>query len=169
MRFFFLLCLSFPVLAGTYNISTVAGSNNVGENIPATSAILIQAEGIATDPAGNIYVSDANNHRVRRIAPSGIITTIAGNGFAGFAGDGGPASSSQLNSPYGLALDLSGNLYIADLGNARIRIITPAGIISTIAGGGLLPAGGPNEGSMATDCRKNSRGRVPDDRCQRKD
>ena len=150
MRLFSFFCLLLPALAGSYNISTVAGSNWVGENIPATSAILLQAEGVAADPTGNIYISDARNHSVRCIAPNGIIRTIAGNGVPGFAGDGGPASSSQLNSPYGLAFDRSGNLYIADLGNARIRLITPAGIISTLAGGGALPAGGPNEGSMAT-------------------
>lgn len=150
MRFLPFLCLALPALAGSDNISTIAGGNWVGENIPATSAILLQAEGIASDPAGNIYVSDANNHRVRCIAPDGIIRTIAGNGIAGFAGDGGPASASQLNSPYGLGFDRSGNLYIADLGNARIRRIAPSGIITTIAGGGAFPAGGKNEGSMAT-------------------
>ncbi len=141
-------CLSLQ--AGSYTISTVAGSDWVGENVPATSAILLQAEGIATDLKGNIYISDAANHRVRCISPNGIIRTIAGTGIAGFAGDNGPASSAQLNSPYGLALDFAGNLYIADLGNARIRLMTPSGIISTIAGGGALPAGGKNEGSMAT-------------------
>jgi trimeric autotransporter adhesin len=141
-------CLSLQ--AGSYTISTIAGSDWVGENVPATSAILMQAEGIVTDPVGNIYISDANNHRVRCISPNGNIRTIAGNGIAGFAGDNGPASGSQLNSPYGLAIDFAGNLYIADLGNARIRRISPGGIISTIAGGGTLPAGGKNEGSMAT-------------------
>src|ERR1700691_3945969 len=140
----FLFCLSLQ--AASYNISTVAGSDWVGENVPATSAILIQAEGIATDSSGNIYISDANDHRVRCISTNGIIRTIAGNGVAGFAGDGGPASASQLNSPYGMAFDFAGNLYIADLGNARIRKITPAGIITTVAGGGSLPAGGANEG-----------------------
>ncbi len=148
MRILFLFCLSLQ--AASYNISTIAGSDWVGENVPATSAILLQAEGIVTDNVGNIYISDANNHRVRCISGNGNIRTIAGNGTAGFAGDNGPASSSQLNSPYGLAFDFAGNLYIADLGNARIRRITPSGIISTIAGGGTLPAGGKNEGSMAT-------------------
>jgi uncharacterized protein (TIGR03437 family) len=137
-------------LAGSYTISTVAGSDWVGENVPATSAIFLQAEGIAMDGVGNIYVSDANNHRVREITPNGIVHTIAGNGIAGFAGDGGPASAAQLNSPYGLALDGYGNLYIADLGNARIRCITPAGSISTVAGGGTLAAGGGNDGTNAT-------------------
>lgn len=135
--------------AGSYTISTVAGSDWVGENVPATSALLFQAEGIAMDSAGNIYISDAMNHRVRQITPNGFIHTIAGSGSPGFSGDGGSASSAQLNSPYGLALDSAGNLYIADLGNARIRRITPAGIISTIAGGGSLPAGGNNDGSPA--------------------
>lgn len=141
-------CLSLQ--AGSYTISTIAGSDWVGENVPATTAILFQAEGIATDASGNIYISDAGNHRVRCVSTSGFIRTIAGNGTAGFAGDGGPASASQLNSPYGLAFDSAGNLYIADLGNARVRRITPAGVISTVAGGGILPAGGLNEGSMAT-------------------
>src|SRR5579863_9210311 len=144
-----LLTFCLTLHAASYTISTIAGSDWVGENVPATSAILLQAEGIVTDPAGNIYISDANNHRVRCISANGNIRTIAGNGIAGFAGDNGPASLSQLNSPYGLAFDFAGNLYIADLGNARIRCISPAGIISTIAGGGNLPAGGNNEGSMA--------------------
>jgi uncharacterized protein (TIGR03437 family) len=150
MRVFLLLLLSFPALAGNYNISTIAGSDWVGENIPATSAILLQAEGIAADNSGNIYISDANNHRVRCLSPNGFIRTIAGNGVAGFAGDNGPAASSQLNAPYGLSFDFAGNLYIADLGNARIRRIAPSGIISTVAGGGAFPAGGQNDGSMAT-------------------
>jgi uncharacterized protein (TIGR03437 family) len=144
------LCLSLQAFAASYTISTIAGSDWVGENVPATSAIFLQAEGIAADNYGNIYISDAGNHRVRCIAPSGLIRTIAGNGIPGFSGDNGPASAAQLNSPYGLSFDFAGNLYIADLGNARIRRISPSGIISTIAGGGALPAGGKNEGSMAT-------------------
>ena len=144
------VCLSLQAFAASYSISSIAGSDWVGENVPATSAVLIQAEGIAADNFGNIYISDAGNHRVRCIAPNGLIRTIAGNGTAGFSGDNGPASAAQLNSPYGLSFDFAGNLYIADLGNARIRRISPSGIISTVAGGGSLPAGGKNEGSMAT-------------------
>jgi len=153
MRLFFaLLSAPFWMLAqpGSYTIATIAGSNWVGDNGPATSALLFQAEGIAVDLAGDIYISDAANHRVRKVSPAGVITTYAGTGVAGFSGDGGPASAAQLNSPYGLALDGLGNLYIADLGNARVRSVALDGTIATVAGGGLLPPGGANEGSAAT-------------------
>jgi uncharacterized protein (TIGR03437 family) len=153
MRLFF-ACAFFGTLAAafdaTYTISTVAGSGWVGDNGPATSAILVQAEGIAADASGNLYVSDAANHRVRKLSPSGIITTVAGTGVAGFSGDGGPAVAAQLNAPYGLAADSHGNLYIADLGNARVRWVRPDGIIATIAGGGSIPPGQWNDGSTAT-------------------
>src|SRR5579864_7287836 len=135
--------------AADYTISTAAGSSWVGDNGPALSAILLQAEGLASDFNGNLYIADAADHRVRRVAPDGTITTFAGTGVRGFSGDAGPATASQLNSPYGLATDPRGNLYIADLGNARVRRVTPDGNIATIAGGGSLPAGGPNEGSLA--------------------
>jgi uncharacterized protein (TIGR03437 family) len=108
----------------------------VGDNGAATQGLLLQAEGIASDSGGNLYVSDAADHRVRKVTPAGIITTVAGTGIQGFSGDGGPAGAAQLNSPYGLILDGTGNLYIADLGNARIRRVTPDGTISTVAGGG---------------------------------
>ena len=134
----------------SYTIATVAGSSWVGDGGPATSAVLFQAEGIAADVNGNLYIADSANHRVRRVTPLGIITTLAGTGFAGFSGDGGPANAAQLNSPYGVALDGTGNVFIADLGNARIRRIDGNGIITTVAGGGSLPAGGENDGTAAT-------------------
>ena len=151
MRLLFAI-LAVRALAGdvSYRIETVAGSDYVGDHGPATSAILLQADGIAADGAGSLYISDAASHRVRKISTSGIITTYAGTGIAGFSGDSGPAASAQLNAPYGIAVDGGGNLYIADLGNARIRRVAPSGIIDTIAGGGSLPAGGPNEGTAAT-------------------
>jgi uncharacterized protein (TIGR03437 family) len=133
-----------------YTISTIAGSSWNGDNGPATLAILTQAEGIVCDSAGNFYVADAANHRIRRITRAGAITTFAGTGVAGFSGDGGPASSAQLNSPYGLVMDGVGNLFVADLGNARVRIIGVDGNIATIAGGGSLAPGGSSEGSAAT-------------------
>jgi len=139
-----------PADVVSYRVDTVAGSDWVGDNGPAIGAILLQAEGIAADTYGNLFVADAAGERVREITPAGTISTVAGTGVQGFSGDGGPASAAQLNSPYGLAFDASGNLYIADLGNGRVRRMTPGGIITTIAGGGTVPAGGVNDGSLAT-------------------
>src|SRR5579862_1319787 len=104
-----------------YTISTFAGSDFTGDNATAGLGILRQSEGIVYDFTGNLYIADAADHRVRMVTPAGIITTIAGNGLPGFSGDGGPAIDAQLNSPYGLAFDGAGGLYIADLGNARVR------------------------------------------------
>lgn len=135
---------------GSYTINTVAGSDWVGDGGPATSAILIQSQGMVMDGAGNLYIADAGDHRVRRVSASGVIQSVAGTGIFGFSGDGGPAVQAQLNSPYGLALDTQGNLYIADLGNARVRRVSADGNITTVAGGGALPAGGANNGTVAT-------------------
>ncbi|MDQ6707996.1 MAG: hypothetical protein M3Z85_18725 [Acidobacteriota bacterium] len=136
------VCLAFALLPGTtakgaslsYVIETVAGSSLVGDGGPAALASLSDAEGVCADRAGNVYVSDANDHRVRRITAGGTISTIAGTGVAGFQGDNGPANQARLNLPYGVAVDAAGNLYIADLGNNRVRRVDPAGIITTIAG-----------------------------------
>ncbi len=138
------VCLSFlmllaPAVGQTYVIETIAGTSAVGDNGPATAALLAQAEGIAIDGMGNVYVADAGDNRVRKISASGIITTIAGNGFAGFSGDGGPAIAAQLDHPYGIALDFAGNVYVADLGNACVRRVDANGVITTIAGGGSTP------------------------------
>jgi uncharacterized protein (TIGR03437 family) len=132
------LLFTFPLflLADTppvYTIQTVAGTSFVGDGGAATAAILSQPEGIAVDATGNIYFADADSNRVRKIAPDGTIQTVAGTGLAGFSGDGGPAASAQLNQPYGLALDAAGDLYIADLGNGRVRRIALDGTISTVA------------------------------------
>jgi uncharacterized protein (TIGR03437 family) len=125
--------------APIYTIQTVAGSNSVGDGGPALAAIFSQTEGITVDNQGNIYVADAENNRVRKISATGMITTFAGTGVSGFSGDGGAANLATLNQPYGLAIDPAGNLYIADLGNARIREVTPDGKIQTVAGGGSTP------------------------------
>ena len=131
-------------LAQGYTITTVAGGGNiggtgVGDGGPAVGALLLNPSGMAMDSAGNLYIADANSSvdLVRKVAPNGIISTIAGiNEQAGYTGDGGPATRAQLNSPNGLALDSSGNLYIADTFNNRIRKVAPNGIITTVAGGG---------------------------------
>jgi len=134
-------CISFLLLATTmayaapsvYTVRSIAGSDWVGDKGPARDSLLLQAEGLATDRDGNLYVSDAQTHRVRQISPTGIIRTIAGTGVAGFSGDGGPAVVAQLSAPYGLAVDTTGNLFIADLANHRIRRIARDGTISTVA------------------------------------
>lgn len=108
-------------------ITTVAGSCGTsgfsGDSGAATSAKLNSPTGVSVDRVGNIYVADMNNHRIRQINTSGIITTVAGTGSAGFSGDNGSATSAQLNSPRGMAVDSAGNVYIADTSNYRIRSI----------------------------------------------
>jgi len=117
-----------------YSIETVAGSSMVGDGGAAIAAALSDAEGVAADSAGNIFIADANDHRVRKIATDGTISTVAGDGFPGFRGDGGPASTARLNTPYGVAVDHAGNLFIADLGNNRVRKVSPDGSITTVPG-----------------------------------
>lgn len=117
-----------------YAIATVAGSASLGDGGPAIDAQIAAIQGVAADRSGNLYLSDTDHNCVRKIDPKGIITTVAGAGTAGFSGDGGPATAAQLNLPYGLAVDLNGFLYIADLGNNRVRRVSPAGAIDTYAG-----------------------------------
>ncbi len=125
------------LFAGTpaYTIHTFAGSDLVGDNGPASGAFVSILEGVCADAAGNIYVADADDNRVRKINASGIVTTYAGTGFAGFGGDGGPAAQAALRSPFGIRIDARGNLFIADLGNGRIRRVGSDGKISTVASG----------------------------------
>jgi uncharacterized repeat protein (TIGR01451 family) len=116
----------------------IGGSGFDGDGGPATSAFLNAPTEVALDPAGDVFIADRNNHRIRRVdAGTGIITTIAGNGVAGFSGDGGPATSASLNFPNGVAADPFGNVYIADPNAQRIRRVAADGIITTIAGTGV--------------------------------
>lgn len=133
----------------SYRIETMAGSSNLGDGGPATAAQFGIIKGIAVDLWGNLYVSDTDHQRVRKIAPGGTVTTLAGTGTAGFSGDGGLATAAQLNLPYGLVVDLAGYVYVADLGNSRVRRIAPDGTISTYAGNGVAGSGG--DGGAATD------------------
>lgn len=140
-------------------ISTIAGNgqtfdgNDSGDGGLATKAILNSPFALAIDGSGNIYVADAGmgGNRIRKINKQGIISTIAGNGQGGYSGDGGPAIKAAFNSPVGVAVDGSGNIYIADLGNYRIREVNTAGIISTIAGSdGEFSSGDGGPASAAT-------------------
>jgi RHS repeat-associated protein len=120
-------------------ITTVAGTGTAGYNgdsIPATQAELSAPAGVALGPDGSVYVADTGNNRVRRIAPDGTISTVAGTGMAGFGGDGGPAAGAQLNGPASVFVGPDGSLYVADTGNNRVRRIAPDGSISTVAGTG---------------------------------
>jgi trimeric autotransporter adhesin len=120
---------------------------------PATGASLNFPTGIAVDPSGNLFIADRDNNRIRKVNTTGIITTVAGNGTRGYSGDGGAATSTELNLPQAVAVDAVGNLYIADRNNHRIRKVTTNGIISTVAGNGT--AGFSGDGGAATSARLN--------------
>src|ERR1017187_9140414 len=132
----------------TYHVETVAGSSRIGDGGPALAAQFSNIQGIAIDRLGNLYLSDTDHHRVRKVS-AGTVITIAGTGVAGFSGDGGSALTAQLNFPYGLALDSAGNVYVAHLGNQRVRRISPDGVIATVAGTGRK-ASSP-DGAAPTD------------------
>ncbi len=135
-------------------VTTVAGNGESwfsGDGGPATEARLSFPADVAVDGAGNLYIADSGNHRVRRVLPDGTVETVAGNGAVGSGGDGGPAVEAQLTNPEGVAVDAAGNLYIADTGNHKIRKVTPDGIITTIAGTGQ--PGSDGDGGLATEAQ----------------
>ena len=133
-------------------IGGFAGSKTaLGDGGPATAAALEEAFAVAVDTAGNLYVAESWSHRVRKIDPAGVITTLAGTGESGFSGDGGPATEAWLDFPIGMAVDAAGNLYVADANNRRVRRIDPAGMITTVAGNGQMGAEG--DGGPATEAR----------------
>jgi trimeric autotransporter adhesin len=139
------------VTKSTGVITTVAGdgtSGHKGDGGLATSASLYQTQGVAVDASGNIYIADS--YHIRMVTKStGIITTVAGDGTEGYKGDGGLATSASLFNPAGIALDASGNIYIADTDNDRIRLVTKStGIITTVAGNGTQ--GYDGDGGLAT-------------------
>src|SRR3990172_9212673 len=122
-----------PAMAAPGDIMTVAG-RGIGDGGPALWADLDDPYGVAVDPSGNIYIADMYNNRIRKVDTSGVITTVAGNGIMGYSGDGGPAVSASLYGPSGVAVDSSGNIYIADSWNYRIRKVDTSGVITTVAG-----------------------------------
>ncbi|MCB0170160.1 MAG: choice-of-anchor D domain-containing protein, partial [Anaerolineae bacterium] len=137
-------------------ITTIAGqlsSGFSGDGGPATNARLYYPTGVAVDSAGNVYIADHYNHRIRKVNANGIISTIAGNRSYGYdpSDDGGPATNASLYYPYGVAVDSAGNVYIADHNNRRIRKVDTNGIISTIAGNGSYGYDPTDDGGLATD------------------
>jgi hypothetical protein len=140
--------------AGT--ITTVAGAGGAGfggDNGPATSALLNDPSDVAALPSGGYVIADLLNHRVRRVSPTGTITTVAGTGTPSFSGDGGPARAAALNNPINVAATLDSGFLINDRSNNRIRKVTPGGTISTVAGAGI--AGFSGDGGLATSARIN--------------
>jgi hypothetical protein len=130
-------------------ITTLAGTDVwgfSGDGGPAISAKLYAPAEVAVDGRGNVYIATYQDSRVRRVSADGTISTFAGTGQPGFAGDGGPATSAKLYAPKGVAVDGQGNVYIADTNNFRVRKVSPGGTITTLAGGGkpgFLGDGGP--------------------------
>lgn len=141
--------------AAQWTMAVVAGTGAqgyAGDGGPATQALLNNPFDLAFDPAGNLCFSDTFNHVIRRIDQrTGVMTTIAGTGERGFAGDGGPATQAQMNEPYGVVIDRSGSIYVADRLNRRVRRIDGAtGVITTLAGDGsgkYSGDGGPSDRS----------------------
>jgi hypothetical protein len=148
-------------------IATVAGIGVLGASGDggAASSAEIVVGALALDAKGNLYFNDPGDDLIRKVTPAGVINTVAGTSVAGFSGDGGPATSADLQTPNGVAVDTSGNLYIPDAGNQRVRMVTAGGEIITIAGNGSLGYtgdGGPaimaelaNQGGVAVDVRGN--------------
>lgn len=159
MRFPALLALALLAAhAGAQTVSTFAGTGAKGfsgDGGPADKARLNNPFAIARGPDGFLYICDVDNHRIRRVAPDGTISTYAGNGSKAYAGDGGPATLASLNQPYELAWDKAGNLYFVEIGNHVVRRVdVRTGTISTIAGDGK--AGFSGDGGPATKARMSA-------------
>ena len=151
------------ITAATGYMSTYAGTGTSGYIGDTTTAIvgvtanLNATQGVALDSAGNLYITEMYNHRIRKVTTAGIITTVAGTGASGFSGDGGSATSAQMNTPGALALDSAGNLYIAENSGNRVRKVTVAtGIITTLAGTGTAGYVGGQDGGPATNAQLNN-------------
>ena len=145
------------MVSSTGIITTIAGtgiSGSSGDGGAATSAQLSRPLGVAVDTSGKVYIADNFIHKIRMVDSAGIITTFAGTGFIGSIGDGGAATSAQLNFPEGVATDIFGNVYIADTCNYKVRMVTSAGIITTIAGTGSIGISG--DGGAATSAQFSS-------------
>jgi len=159
-------CLGACAPGQSYTINTIAGVYPPGDTGAATAALLASPANMAVDSNGNVYFADSSNHKIRKVTPSGQIATIAGTGVPGFSGDGGPATAAQLHNPSAVALDSSGNVYVYDTFNYRVRKVMVNGTITSIAGGSDGNAGdnGPalqaqfafvGDGGLAVDASGN--------------
>ncbi len=135
------------------SIETAVGVSGSGDGALATAAQLRGPCGVARDSAGTLYIADVENHRIRKVDGSGLISTVAGTGIADDGGDGGLATDAALRYPSAVALDLAGNLYVADVENHRIRKVDGSGLISTVAGTGI--AGDSGDGGSAIGAALN--------------
>ena len=143
-------------------ITTLAGTGGCGfsgDGGAATSADLGHPSSVAVDAAGNLYIADYFNCRVRKVT-RGVISSVSGTGTCTYSGDTGPATSASVSGPFGVAVDATGNLFFGDAGNNRIRKITPNGIITTVAGNGQIGFsgdGGPATSASLAEPRSISR------------
>lgn len=143
--------LSISFITRSQIITTIAGNGTIGysgDGGPAIAAELSNPVAVALDASGNIYIADRANKRIRKVNTSGIISTILGNGIVGYSGDGGQATDAEINYPQGVAIDIFGNLYVADANNSRIRKVNTSGIVSTFTGNGTGAYSG--DGGQAT-------------------
>ena len=142
------------MVTSTGIITTIAGTGTAGrsgDGGAATSAQLSGPRGVSVGVSGNVYIADSDNNKIRMVTSTGTITTFAGTGANGTSGDGGAATSAQLAGPMGVSVDISGNVYTAEYGNLRIRMVTSAGIITTFAGTGVQGTSG--DGGAATSAQ----------------
>src|SRR5450631_1022711 len=146
-----ILPLVAAAIASGQTITTFAGNGTAGfsgDGGQAAQAQINRVVGLAVDAAGNIYMAEELNNRVRKVDTNGVITTIAGTGVAGFSGDNGPAAQAQLSGPLGVCVSPSGDIYVTDQGNKRVRKISTSLAITTVAGNGSAVSGG--DGGPAT-------------------
>ena len=136
---------------GTNGIIATMAGRELNDGDFASNATINSPNGIACDSAGNLYIADSYNNRIRKVDTNGIITTVAGNGVSSFSGDGTAATDASLNQPYDIALDVEGNLFIADSYNQRVRKVDTNGIISSVAGTGLRGFSG--DGGLAINAK----------------
>jgi trimeric autotransporter adhesin len=153
------------VAVGADGTTYIADTNNnrvrkvtPSGTISTLPGVLLTPKGVAVDAAGNVYIADTGKNRVRKVTPAGAVSTVAGTGAAGSTGDGGPAIAARLRKPGGVAIDSSGNVYIADTGNNKVRRVNPAGVITTLAGTGDAGSGG--DGRPALRAKLNKPGGV---------